>query len=54
MAEKRKRYEPSIKVALREQATRNYALEEDLLDSPDDYEVIREFGGKVDHDNDRE
>lgn len=52
MAEKRKYYRPPINV--REQATRNYALEEDLLDSPDDYEVIREFGGKVDHDNDRE
>ena len=52
MADKKHRFEPSIKVALREQAKHSYHMEEDVLDSPNDDEVIREFDSMVDHDED--
>jgi len=52
MADKKHRYEPSIKVALREQAKHSYHMEEDVLDDPTDDEVIREFDSMVDHDED--
>lgn len=50
--EKSHRFEPSVRVALREQSKRSHLEDEDILDQPSDDEVLREFGGMVDHDSD--
>ncbi len=47
------RYEPSIRVALREQTKRGFIDDEDVLDQASDDDVLREFGGRA-HGNDDE